>query len=513
MTEVPHPAPVRLLPDARGASPNRGDDGLGLVALPRLPDDHRGNAMLSACLAFATVGAVVAAAYVGRLSDALVVIVGLLLVPLFLRRPLLLVFAYLVVSTNLLETLPLRSLAVARLGPGLTLRTPDILLMLMALVSLVRLRRRGQRPMFLVFVLIWIAYAVFQVVYGYIVGETGFDLPTNMSQAQVGWLLYFLIVGLIDSPRDLKTFAWFFLAIMAIAVVYQVAEYAHGSRILLFPVAFSDSNYFTFTPMLDVGGAQVPYLWSRASEVTIAGFFLAFAAALGGRRSLVYGVLAAAGLLSIAMTQIRGAYFGVAVGILAVIGLRRWSVRSSVRLLVLGCVLVIMMAALTPLIASSFGGDPMQVWVTRASSLVNWSTQTNWVKRANDASRAWAAVKKSPVVGFGWGATYSKVRGESGMNVLIVYGFLGTVMILTMYMVVLVKALRLARRLKPSLEQAWILGLVGLMVTYLAMTPTSDVLLGGGIAVVAAVFVDRISEFERDGLLSTRHAASVDAGQ
>jgi len=434
----------------------------------------------------------------GRLRDALAVIVVLLLVPLFFRWPLSLVFIYLVVSTNLLETLPLQTKVMARLGPGLSFTAPDLVLLVMLVVSLVRLRNRRERPMFLGFVVLWTAYVVFQAVYGAIVGETGLDLLTNMAQAQVGWLLYLMIVGLIDSPRDLRIYGWFFLAIMAVAVVYQVAEYAHGGRIVLVPAAASRSNYFTFTPTLKQGGITVPYLWSRANEVTCVGFFLAFAAALGGRRFFPYGVLAAAGLLSVVLTQIRQMYLGVAIGMLVVLAVGRWRARTPVRIVALLAVLVVAVAVVSPLVSASFGGDPVGAWSLRVSQLVNYDAQANFAKRLDDARAIREVVKGSPVFGFGWGTTYLNTRGESAANVFLLHGYLGTFMILAMFVTVLAKALRLAWRLRPSLEEAWLFGLVGAAVA-LAVGP--DAFASGGFAVMVAVFVDRISAFEADGRL------------
>jgi len=434
------------------------------------------------------------------------VIVGLLLIPLFLRRPLILVFAYMLVSTNLLETLPLQSLAVARLGPGLTLKAPDVLILLMLVVSLLRLRKRGERPMFLGFVVLWVSYVVFQAVYGSIVGQTSLDLVTNMAQAQVGWLLYLLLVGLIDSPRDLKVYAWFFLAIMAVAVVYQVAEYAHGSRILLFPVTVTHSNFFTFTPVLKVGGASVPYLWSRANDVTMVGFFLAFAVVLSGKRFLVYGVLASAGLLSIVLTQMRAVYLGVAVGILAVMAFRRWRASTPVRIVALLGILMVLVAVVAPMVSASLGGNPGRAVSSRVSQLISFDVQANFVKRVGDARVVLDAVKRSPFFGFGWGTTYLKTRGESAANVLLVHGFLGTFMILAMWVTVLVKAARLGWRLRPSLEQSWLFGVIGAAV---AFAPGSDAFVSGGFAVVVAVFVDRISAFEADGRLSGASVAKL----
>jgi hypothetical protein len=90
------------------------------------------------------------------------------------------------------------------------------------------------------------------------------------------------------------------------------------------------------------------------------------------------------------------------------------------------------------------------------------------------------------------------------MNLLLARGFLGAAMILVMFVTVLVKALRLAWRLKPSLEQSWLFGLSGAMLAFLAMSVTQDVLSAGGVAVIVAVFVDRIQRFADDGLVQVR---------
>ncbi|MEI6503884.1 MAG: hypothetical protein WCP21_22965 [Armatimonadota bacterium] len=339
----------------------------------------------------ATVVAVTAMAYAGMLREALVMIVTLLAIPVVVRRPLILVFAYLVVSTNLFETLPLREMTALQAGP-VALTVPGALIIMMLVVAVVRLRKRRQRPMFLGFVILWCAYVGFQIAYGYVLGETATTetllMPFVRAQDLVGWVLYLLLVAFIDSPRDLRVVGWFYFGIMVFAVLYQVAEYAHGGSFPLFQVP-GLTTYANQQAYISVGGAQTPYLWSRATGANQVAFFLAFAAAVGGRRFLVYGSLAAAGLLGIALTQIRGIYFGVAVGIVAVLVLYGAKARRLVRVLALVGLVALIVTVATPVVASSFGGDPLGSIVKRASTLANYGSDANWIKRVHDAERAW----------------------------------------------------------------------------------------------------------------------------
>jgi len=465
-----------------------------------------GETMLSATLVAATIGAVAAAAYVGMLREALVVVVTLLAIPVLVKRPLVLLLAYLLVYTNLFETLPLRDMTAVEFG-GFVLTVQNALILLMLVVAAVRLQKRHQRPMFLVFAVLWCAYVAFQLIYRYILGDTVATqtllMPLARTQDLAGWVLYLLMVALIDSRRDLRVFGWFYLGMMVVAVLYQVAEYAHGSRLLLFHVsaAGDSTSYYVTTQFLDAGGTQIPYLWSRAVGANQVGFLLAFAAVIAGRRFLVWASLTAAGLLGILLTQIRGIYFAVAVGTVAVLVLTRIRTERVARVLALLCVIALAVVLVTPVVRSSFGGDPVGAIVKRASMLSGYSSQQNWIKRVGDVQKAWGGLKESPVVGFGWGGASGKFVGETGMNVLLTHGLLGTFMILVMYFVVMFKAVRLARRIRPCLEQAWLFGVVGLLVMELANTPQSDSLTTGGFAVLAAVFVDRISAFEADGSL------------
>jgi hypothetical protein len=315
--------------------------------------------------------------------------------------------------------------------------------------------------------------------------------------------VYLLIVAMIDSPRDLRIFGWFFLAIMVVAFVYQFAEYVHGGRLVFFG-SMPTGNYFGMTKYIQVGDVMVPYLWNRAMVPTIVGVFMALGAVVGKRRFAVNAFLAGAGLLGIVLTQIRAIYFGVAVGILALLGLPGWGTKSAGRLVLLVVALGAVFIALTSVLAASMGDDPAAVIAARASSLLEYNTQDNWAKRASDAHLAWTALRQSPLIGFGWGSGFASYVGESGMNLLLARGFLGAAMILVMFVTVLVKALRLAWRLKPSLEQSWLFGLSGAMLAFLAMSVTQDVLSAGGVAVIVAVFVDRIQRFADDGLVQVR---------
>jgi hypothetical protein len=491
-------ASKRTLPELRDAPSAAGIESYWWGGITALHDSRGRMALLTALLLALVLGGVVAAAYLGRLRDVLGLIVALLFIPLFLKRPLILVFAYFLFSINLFENLPLQEGVISRLGSGVTFKLSDLMIAVMLLVSLLRLSRRRRPPMFLGLVVIWVVYVALKVLYATLSGEAGSILV--MRQEVVGWVLYLALVGLIDSPRDVRVCVRFLFGVMVVAALYQFAEFANGGRILLFPVASRASNYFTFTPYVEVAGARVPYLWNRAAEITVLVAFVATSAVLSSGQTLKFALLAAVDLFSIALHQIRYVYMFVASGLLVVLLLHRWKARSIVRALVLVVLLVALVVSLTPFLAASYGGNSaVSVWMSRAGDWTTFRQQPNVVKRLNDASTASKALEGSWAFGVGWSQAYVEKRGEFGpSNVLLVHGYVGVIVCLSLYLTVLVRAIRLGRGLLPSIEQSLLFGFAA----YLIVALPGSALLAGGMAPLAAVFVDRIGSFKADGLLA-----------
>ena len=163
--------------------------------------------------------------------------------------------------------------------------------------------------------------------------------------------------------------------------------------------------------------------------------------------------------------------------------------------------LVAMVALLSPRMPRTYEAGAWSVWLARGSTLVRFSSEGTYLGRVAQAERAWQAIRASPLLGYGWGRTFLEYQTETTANVLLLHGFVGTSLILAMYVFVGWRGLQLWRRLPPSRERGYMAGILALLVLYLAMTFSQDTLCNGGFAVAAAAFVDRIGCFHKEGLL------------
>jgi hypothetical protein len=444
---------------------------------------------------------VVVGVYRGHMSNLLFFSLAIPFLFYSWRRPMPALFVSMLIGTNFFQLIPFSTWKVLHLGPGISLLLSDLLLLLFLFIAVDRLPKRQERPLFASFVLIWVAYIGIRFAINLLLGEIGLDVGVGIIRVQVGWLGYLTLIAVIETPKDLRTYVNLTLVIMVIATGYQIVEAIQGQRLDPLGLFGQANEYYTSTVYLSIEGRFVPYLWSRAPLQSIMALFLSLGCVMEGVRVRRYLPLALLAILGVLIAGVRAWYFGVAAGLVALLMFQNQHSRAAFRTGMVALALIAVVALLAPWMSTSYGNNPWDVWLARVGELLTFSDAPNYIGRVVQAERAWAEVRASPLFGYGWGSTYFAYGGETSMNTLLLHGFMGTGLILAMYLLVGWRAMRLWSQLPPSEERAYMAGILALLVLFLAMLFSQDSLNAGGFAVTAAVFVDRIQSFHRAGLI------------
>jgi hypothetical protein len=437
--------------------------------------------------------------YKGQELVLLALMIAILFIIYSLRHPMPAVFLSMLVGTQFFQMIPLENMPGIRL-PGAFFNMSDLFVLLLLLIAAYRLPKRRERPLFGNFVLIWVIYVAARFALNLLIGEADLHIGLNMIRTEVGWLSYLGFIAVIETPKDLRKYMNFIVIIMLIATGFQIIEAVQGKRLNLF--GLGSNEYFTKTLYINVGGQSIPYLWSRALPETLVALFVSLGCAMESVRVRRYVPLAALGVLAVLLGGVRSWFFGLGAGLAVILLLYRRSLRASFRAGLFLLCLVATVAVLAPFMSRSYGNSPWDVWKTRAGQLLHFSEQANFQARVAQGEKASQVIRESPLLGYGWGKTYLEFQTETGINVLLLHGIIGTALILGMYLAVGRRVFRLWSQLPPSEERGYIAGVLALLVLYLAVLFSMDTLNNGGFAIVAAGFVDRITYFHEAGLVA-----------
>lgn len=438
-------------------------------------------------------------------KQALAILALALMVPFAvysMRHPYPALILYLLAKTNFLEFVQPGTWSRVTLAPAVSITITDMLMVVMVIVAAKRLPRREEKPVFMTFVVIWFAYVAVRFMFGMAVGESSLDDATMNIRYQIGWLDYLIIIAVMEKPRDIRNIVTILLCIAVASTSVQVIEAGLGHRIKG-PAALQgamDQSFYGDTQYIEVGGREVPYLWSRAAQATLVTALIGLVCVLEGIRPRFYGIGALFGFLGLAIASVRAWYFGTMVGVMVVVAMQRRRIESAARFAVALWVLAGVVVLLAPFLQNSYGSSPWAVWLGRAQQITNYSGQQTFNDRVDRAARTWETARQSLWIGYGWGKTSLANMSETSLNTILIHGILGTALILGMYLYVLHSAWRLWSILPQCEERAYLAGLCAVMIAFLAMAFSQDSLNAGGFAVIAAAFVDRIWVFRQRGL-------------
>ena len=473
-----------------------------LVKVPR-------RTALVALIVPATLVLMVAMIWTGRLDTLMKLVLVALFAAYSFHEPLPAVFVAMVVGTRVFEFVSLERLPYFQIASGLRINMSDAFTLLFLAIAAHRLPRRKDRPLFGGLVVIWVLLVAVSFAAALVLGETDIDTGGNILRGQVGYLGYLSMIAILDTHKRFRWYVRFLTVMVLIAVAIQLVEAVLGYRLSLGALGGVSNVYFASTKFVEIGDTRVPYLWSRSLGHTILLMFLALGCVFEGKRLRRYLPLAVLAILSYLITLSRAWYIAIAVGIATLFVLQRrrgWAIGGSVLLIVS---LIGVGAVLGWMGSEAFGMSPWKAWVSRALTLQDLSSESNFVGRVELNSQALRVVWDSPLLGWGPGFVFTQhPPGDLGIiSTLVLYGFVGAAIILGLYLYVWWRGYQLWRRLPPCEEKGYILGLLALMVARLAISFSNDPLSGGGLAVTAAFFIDRVDTFHRAGLIGVQENA------
>lgn len=422
------------------------------------------------------------------------------------HNPLPALFISMVIGTNVFQLVSLERLPYFQIGTGLRINASDAFILLFLVIAFHRFYKAKERPLFLNLVFIWIVLVGVSFGAGLLLGDSDLDTGMNLIRYQIGYLSYFFMIALLDTYKRFRLYVKFLIIIVLIAVGIQLVEANLGYRLSLGDMGGVTNVYYSSTMLVNVGGEKVPYTWSRATGPTLLLMFLSLGCLFNGTKIKRYFPLAALAILSYLIALSRTWYIAIAVGICTLFILQRKPKRAIVGAFVIIASLIVVSTFYNSFASRNMGYNPAGIWAKRAMTLQRFGSEQNYIGRINLNKIAVEKVKESPLLGHGPGFVFGKYRtGDLGiMNTLLMYGFVGAGIIFGLYIFVWIQGYKLLKILPSSEEKGYILGILALMVASVAIFFSSDPLSGGGMAVTAAVFIDRISRFHQEGLIGDK---------
>ncbi len=330
---------------------------------------------------------------------------------------------------------------------------PDIMILLFFVVGTLKLARRGESPLFLGSLLLFGTVAALSAVLAPLMGTQTLYQSLNGLRQLSGYLFYFGLVGVIDSPGRLRWLVRIIFAFVLLSAGIQALEVLRGEQFVAAVAPFNE--YYAAQISVSAGGMEAPYLWNRAGGYLLVGLFLALGQGLWTGSLVAYGItLVAAG--GYAVQLIRQWYAFIALGgLVSVLLLRRNRLRILAGLASLGLVLALAMGVA---VARGIRLPAAQLWLGRIATLAKFWEEPNFVFRVQTWLEEWRLFRQAPLFGHGPGSA-NRLGASSGMftffdadtgmpNTLLQYGLLGTAAAWVLIGAFLRRAWRLHRSLQ-----------------------------------------------------------------
>lgn len=368
------------------------------------------------------------------------------------RWPMLMLFLGLLLAADFDYTLGLQAPVLLQL-PGFQLNGKDAVFMLVFVVGVDRLMRRGERPVFMgALILVFLAVAVSWLI-GTIAGTT--DVPSGLNGLRnlEPYLMYFGACGIVDSRSRLQALAGFTYFSIIVAVPYQVWQ------------AFSGVGAHLNT--VSVGGVTVPYVGLGLAPYVLLGACMAWAALIVNRWQTRHVLFVALALVGVAIQISRQWYLYALIGLLIVLLLAKTPARprNPFLLLALAFVVLLLVSVANTLLASQFGGSLFEVMAARGSDLIRPTSSTTFLGRVATNRQMWEIFTTAPVFGVGPGQTFDRYAfffNDVGfLNTLVRYGAFGFIAVLGLIGSVLVEARQLLAMKHDRASHFYALGTLG----------------------------------------------------
>jgi hypothetical protein len=430
------------------------------------------------------------------------------------RWPLIIAALAVLLSGDLLNLVSVAVFPTVLLGPGLALTSLDVLVLVSLPFALLRLARRRERPVFAVPMLLLFAATAISVAVGLSLGEANLQGAIALSRNTFYFVMYFVLVGAIDTRGKLEGWIRFVLAIMVIACCLQLAEAAMGHRL---STGLSDAYIYSAGSggRLSVGGQyDVLYLWNRSTYLSFLGVMLALGVLVESRPlRLRFVLLVGLGMASVALAFVRQWFVYLLVGVMGVILAQRAArVRGVIMAVVVVVLLALTVVAASPFLRASLGPSPVGAWLERASTLVAFSDESNYVARSEAMDSQWQIFLRSPLIGHGETGvlTGAASGGDVGItNTLVETGLMGVLAVVVLWASFLAVAIKARNTVASDAWRGYTIGLIGFWIAVLAGSLYGVNYFSGRQAVwavlIALALLDRIVAFHS----SAREAQSA----
>jgi hypothetical protein len=352
-------------------------------------------------------------------------------------------------------------------GVRVTLR--DGLLILGLPLALMQLVRRREAPVYIQPYLAVLGTIAVGFVLG-ILSDADVKAPLNTLRPLFGYALYLILIAAVDTRGKLLWLLGASFGVAVVAVGIQVVEAGRGGLLPFLAPPIAAGQAFAG---VSVEGRQVPYIWNRAVWQLFLTLLLALGGLLEWRAVRLHLSLALVCALGFGIMLTRSWYIFIGVGVLAILfASRAWSQRLRfLAAMAFGLVTLALLATVaSELTSAHYGGSLADVWLARVSTLLSVSQDQSFVTRVSELGRQWQAVLAAPVLGYGMSADAQRLSLQVGnldtgaVNTLLMFGFVGTAAFVALVCCAAWSSLRLARRLAPSWQRGYAIGLFGLWV-------------------------------------------------
>ena len=398
----------------------------------------------------------------GQAALTLAILAGLYFTVFSLRHLLPAALILVVLSEEGLGVFGSGGLPYVQVASGLRVTLRDALLLVILVVALISLRDRGEQPLFTPPLLCIAAATAFAFALGSL-SDGSTAVPIQLLRPLFGFALYFIVVAAVNSRTELNWLvATIFLVVLA-SVVLQVGEQASGrSALSQDPLSLPPEGIRS----VDVGGKVVASAWSRAPQLLFLALFLALGCLFEWQSIRLHAMVVVICLLGYIVALTRSWYIFIAIGTLTMlIAVRGWQARAR-------------FAAAVPIVAAAVGGGALYAggvagghtgsplldqWLARSATLLAFQQESTFLIRLGALSWQWDHVLAAPLFGYGLSrVTNGLLNSDLGaINTLIIFGFVGSLGFVALIACALHASIDTWRRLPPSRERGYALGIVG----------------------------------------------------
>ncbi|MBM3211798.1 hypothetical protein FJZ33_06255, partial [Candidatus Poribacteria bacterium] len=303
------------------------------------------------------------------LVSLLLLIGGAWIIVLCYYCPMPAIFIIMLLSTNVLMFIDTTYFPHWQVFSGLRITILDGLMVIMLFISLYKLQKRGEYPIFLKQILLVAGAVMLPFIAFLLVGETNLDIGMNRFRIMFIYAFYFILAGNIDSPKRLKILIGMIFLILFVSVALQIMELIMGRRILLGNIApgsiYSNS-------IVSVGDEIVPYLWNRAIIYLSLGLFLGLGGYFSGKNRFIFLTVTLLGGFGIIATLNRAWFIAMIFGIFVFILMQKKLELRDLRRFFIMIIGLACLVLLIGILSKASYGSFISTWFERIKTIQHY---------------------------------------------------------------------------------------------------------------------------------------------